>query len=231
MQTKFDDLESILGYRISSEELLTRALTHTSIAKSRSDRGDTYERLEFLGDRVLGLIVARLLFDYYADENEGALSRRLTALVRREALVRVAENIDLGRFIILSPGEEDSGGRNNPGILADICEALIAALFLDGGLQAAEQFIRTYWTDLMKETPTPPRDAKTELQEWAQGRGLPLPKYSETGRRGPAHSPTFTIEVSVKGKAGVSGTGLSKRSAEQEAAGCLLEKITDGKYD
>ncbi len=231
MQTKTDDLETILGHRISSEELLTRALTHTSITKSRSDRGNTYERLEFLGDRVLGLVVARLLFDFHADENEGALSRRLTALVRREALVRVAENIDLGRHIILSPGEEDAGGRSNPGILADICEALIAALYLDGGLPAAEHFIRANWTDLMKETPTPPRDAKTELQEWAQGRGLPLPMYSETGREGPAHSPIFTIEVAVQGEAAVCGRGTSKRSAEQQAAGALLEKFGAGRRD
>jgi ribonuclease-3 len=225
MQTNFDDLETVLGHRISSEELLIRALTHTSITTSRSDRGDSYERLEFLGDRVLGLVVAHYLFEFYSEENEGALSRRLTGLVRREALVRVAEKIELGRHIILSPGEEDSGGRTNPGILADICEALIAALYLDGGLPAAERFIRTHWTDLMKETITPPRDAKTELQEWAQGRGLPLPSYTEIHREGPAHAPTFSIQVSVNGESPVSAKGLSKRAAEQEAAGALLQQI------
>ncbi|MDH5748515.1 MAG: ribonuclease III [Rhodospirillales bacterium] len=230
MQETTDDLESVLEHRFADKELLTRALTHTSITKSRSDRGNSYERLEFLGDRVLGLVVARLLFDFYSDEDEGALSRRQTALVRREALVRVAETIQLGRHIVLSHGEADAGGRTNPGILADICEALIAALYLDGGLQAAERFIRSYWTEMMKENLTPPWDAKTELQEWAQGQGLPLPIYSEIEREGPAHAPTFTIEVSVEGEKPISAKGSSKRFAEQEAAGALLEKIRAGEH-
>ncbi len=168
-------LQSAFGHHFARCDLLEEALTHSSAA---GEGQPSLERLEFLGDRVLGLIVARLLFDLYADENEGALSRRLTALVRREALVRVAETIGLGRHIILSPGEEDSGGRSNPGILSDICEALIAALYLDGGLPAAERFVRTHWTGLMKENLTPPRMPRPNFRNGPRGGGCPCPSMT-----------------------------------------------------
>ena len=145
--------------------------------------------------------------------------------MRREALARVALDLGLSDHVVMAPGEEDAGGRGNPGLLADACEAVIAALYLDGGLAVAERFIEGHWQALMDEHTEPPKDAKTRLQEWAQGRGLALPVYVETERHGPAHAPVFTIEVSLAGQTPVSASGPSKRTAEQAAAGALLARI------
>jgi len=196
-------------------------LTHSSTG------GDapTYERLEFLGDRVLGLIIARLLYDGFPGESEGDLAPRFTKVVQRDTLARVAETIGLGAHMILSDGEDNAGGRANPALLADTCEAVIAALYLDGGLEAANRFVRRYWSPLIEEDATPPQDPKTALQEWAQGRGLPLPEYQETSRSGPDHAPVFSIQVSVQGLPSAPGRGASKRAAEQEAALALLNHI------
>lgn len=218
-----DRLEERLGHRFREPALLRQALTHASAAAP----GASNERLEFLGDRVLGLIVAALLFERFPGETEGALARRFTALVRREALAHVAETIELGAHLVLSAGEEEAGGRANPGTLADACEAMIAALFLDGGLAAAEAFVRRRWLPLLDEAVPPPKDAKTALQEWAQDRGLPLPVYRETGRSGPAHAPTFSIEVQVAGRPPASASGPSKRAAEQSAAAELLRRLME----
>jgi len=216
-----DRIEERLGHRFREPALLRQALTHASAAAA----GASNERLEFLGDRVLGLVVAALLFERFPGDSEGTLARRFTALVRREALARVAETIDLGHHLVLSAGEEEAGGRANPGTLADACEAVIAALFLDGGLAAADAFVRRQWLPLLDEALPPPKDAKTALQEWAQDRGLPLPVYRETGRSGPAHAPTFAIEVSLTGHAPATASGPSKRAAEQSAAAVLLDRL------
>ena len=218
-------LQHVLGHEFEETNLLDRALTHASAGGGRQSN----ERLEFLGDRVLGLVVADMLLQRFADEDEGAIAKRHTALVRREALARVARSIELGAALQLSKGEEDNGGRSNPAILADACEAVIAALYRDGGLEAARRFIAEYWTPLLEETETPPRDDKTALQEWAQGRGLPLPSYTEVDRQGPAHEPVFVIEAAVSGFPAVRADGASKRQAEQKAAAVLLEKV--GKLD
>ncbi|MEE8393373.1 MAG: ribonuclease III [Rhodospirillales bacterium] len=218
-------LEKSLDHGFTRPELLKLALTHSSSNLHPDGRILTNERLEFLGDRVLGLLVARLLYDSFPGEQEGALSRRHTALVRREALTRVAEKIGLGGHIIMSASEEETGGRENPGLLADALEAVIAALFMDGGLEAADAFIRRYWEPIMKENQTPPTDAKTELQEWAQGQGMELPSYRETGREGPDHAPIFFVEVSVEGHPCVTSSGSSKRAAEQGAAKAMLGQI------
>jgi len=217
-------LKQALGHRFADPGLLDEALTHSSVA-SAGDRRRTNERLEFLGDRVLGLVVADMLFDRFPDEDEGALARRHAALVRRESLARVAESIGLAESIRLSRGEEDAGGRKNPGLLADACEAVIAALYLDGGIDVAATFIRDQWDAMMAEDVRPPKDAKTELQEWAQARGLALPRYREVGREGPAHAPMFSIEVSLADRTPASASGPSKRAAEQAAAEAMLEEL------
>ncbi len=219
-------LQESLGHRFENPQILIQALTHSSAAKNRLDAN---ERLEFLGDRVLGLVLAGLVLEAFPGEKEGEIAYRFSALARSESLTRVAEAIGLAPHIELSSGEEEAGGRQNASILADCCEAVIAALFLDGGLKAAETFIHRHWRPLMDEEPAPPKDAKTMLQEWAQSHGLPLPEYRVTGERGPAHAPRFTIEVTVHEKKPASGQGTSKRAAEQAAAEALLALINPGK--
>jgi len=219
-----DDVAGLLSHRFASPNLLREALTHPSAAGSPLQ---SYERLEFLGDRVLGLIVADLLLAHFQEEPEGALARRFAALVRRETLAEVAESIGLGNFLILAKAEQGAGESANPTLLADACEAVIGALYLDGGLAAARGFVVPHWTPLLEADLTPPQDAKTTLQEWAQGRGLPLPAYREARREGPAHEPVFTVEVTVAGHPPAVGEGRSKRLAEQAAAGRLLAALAD----
>jgi ribonuclease-3 len=225
MSKASDSLGAILGHRFSRPELAREALTHSSAAQGTAGRPTSYERLEFLGDRVLGLVVALLLFERFAGESEGHLARRHAELVRKETLARVATAIDLGRHVRLARGEEEAGGRDNPAILADACEAVIAALFLDGGFEAAAAFIGRHWAPLIEADLTPPKDAKTALQEWAQGRGLDLPLYREIGRDGPPHAPLFKVEVSIEGHVPEVADGPSKRTAEQAAAGALLARL------
>ena len=177
-------------------------------------------------DRVLGLVVADMLFHRFPTEAEGALARRHAALVRREALARVAQIIGLPEHLVLSRGEEEAGGRANPGLLADACEAVIGALFADAGFEKAQVFVRTMWTPLMDEAAAPPKDAKTALQEWAQGRGKKLPVYTTVGTEGPPHDPTFSVSVEVEGVETVVAKGASKRAAEQAAATQMLENVT-----
>ncbi len=220
-------LQRVLRHDFSAGiTLLREALTHPSAAPlALRGRATTYERLEFLGDRVLALAVADMLLTRFTTEKEGALAQRHAALVRREALARVARQINLGLCLILSGGEEDAGGRGNPAILADACESVIGALFISAGFEVARNFIRSQWTPLMEEAATPPKDAKTALQEWAQGLGRPLPVYEILSTAGPAHEPTFSVVVTVEGEASVMASGSSKRLAEQAAAQALLERV------
>ena len=220
-------LASHLDHRFSDPSLLRQALTHSSASGPAGSRRLSNERLEFLGDRVLGLIVSQLLYEAYPDEDEGALARRYSFLVSGDALAQVAEQIDLGDFLRVSRGEEEAGGTRNPGLLADSCEATIAALYLDGGLDAARRFVHRFWRPLMGAALRPPKDAKTELQEWAQARALALPQYREVSREGPPHAPRFFIEVNLDGLETVSASGSSKRAAEQAAAEGLLAKIRE----
>ena len=235
-------LQEILGHDFANPDLLTEALTHASAAPRGKPRakggrksasagsaaGRGYERLEFLGDRVLGLVIAELLWRRFPDEAEGALTRRHTQLVRREALAEVAKAIDLAPAIIMSAGEHGAGTRDIPGILSDVCEAVIAALYIDGGLAAASAFIHRQWERLIEADLTPPRDPKTTLQEWAQARGRKLPHYETVRVDGPPHDRRFTIAVSVEGLAPESAAGSSKRSAEVSAAAALLARIAAG---
>ena len=216
-------LQQRIGHTFTSQRLLTEALTHSSF------QGDgprhCNERLEFVGDRVLGLVIANLLYHRFPGEEVGALARRHAALVRREALVEVAEQIALADCLRLSRGEEEAGGRRNPGLLADACEALIAAVCLDGGFAAATDVVERLWAPLIDRDVSPPKDAKTMLQEWVQGRGMPLPTYRETERSGPPHAPLFRVEVAVEGLDPVAATGPSKRAAERTAAAMLLSRV------
>jgi ribonuclease-3 len=226
-----EDLSKIIGYGFACRELLQEALTHPSAlvanrrGRSRKPVKRSYERLEFLGDRVLGLVVADLLWRRFEDEPEGDLTRRLTHLVRREALARVAEAIELGPHLVLSRAEAAAGAAGNPGILADACEALIASIFVDGGFAAASSFVRRFWEPLIDEMEEPPRDPKTALQEWAQARGLALPAYELVSTSGPDHSPLFTVAASVAGGDRATATASSKRLAEARAAASLLDRL------
>ena len=218
-------LERILGHSFKDAGLPRLALTHRSTASGRQDHG--YERLEFLGDRVLGVAVAHMLYDRYPDEPEGKLSVRQSALVRKETLAELAGELGLGAFIILSTGEGESGTRESPSVLADVTEALIGALYLDGGIDAAAAFIARHWAARMAAHTTPPRDAKTRLQEWALARGLPLPTYRTLSQEGPAHEPEITVKLTVEGQEPETGTAGSKRAAQQQAAAALLARLED----
>jgi len=215
-----DTLQGQLGHTFSDTALIGRALTHTSV--DGGGPSGSYERLEFLGDRVLGLVVAELLLETFPDAAEGELAPRFNALVRRETVAKVARDIGVGQYLRLGVGEDQTGGRNKIAILADVGESLIAAIYLDGGLKAASGFIRRKWSPILATQSEPPRDAKTILQEWSQARGLGLPEYRETDRTGPDHAPNFTLEVKVSGFAPAVGSGASKRDAEQAAATALL---------
>ena len=212
-------LEDRLGHRFQSPALLQHALTHAS---TTTDRLQSNERLEFLGDRVLGLIIADMLFETFPHEPEGDLGYRFTALARRESLARVAQEIDLGASIVMSDGERETGGAAKDGLLANACEAVIAALYQDGGLAAAQHFVERYWTPLLAEEHHPRKDPKTALQEWAQAKGHALPRYQMVDRSGPDHQPMFRVEVRIGESAPATGEGTSKRAAEQAAAEQLL---------
>jgi len=218
-------IEGALDHRFGDKSLPAQALVHRSATSQRAR--ESYERLEFLGDRVVGLLVADMLYQRYPNEAEGALARRHAALVRRDALARVAEEIGLGAHLVMSKGEEDAGGRSNPALLSDVCEALIGALYLDGGLEAARRFVERHWPAMMEEAVAPPKDAKTTLQEWAQRRGRPLPKYETVAAEGPDHNPMFRVRVTVEGLPPAMATGPSKRAAAQAAAQTLLEKVSE----
>ena len=211
----------IVEHAFGRPALLAEALTHPSA----SGHGHGYERLEFLGDRVLGMVVADMLLATFTDEDEGALALRFTSLVRRESLAAIADQIGLAAVIEMTRGEEETGGRENPAILADALEAVIGALYLDGGLATADGFVRRHLAPAMRAAKGPSQDAKTALQEWAQANGLALPRYATVSTEGPAHSPTFEIEVRVEGRTPVSASGASKRTAEQAAAAALLAHI------
>ncbi|MBD2750425.1 ribonuclease III [Microvirga sp. BT688] len=214
-----DELLSKLGYRFENPALLDEALTHVSAPKAD---GQSYQRLEFLGDRVLGLAIADLLYRTFPGAPEGELSRRLAELVRRESCAEIAIAWDVGPYLKLGAGEAHAGERRNQTILADVCEAIIGAAFMDGGYEAARGVIERAFQPLLEAPRRPLRDPKSALQEWAQGRGLPPPTYSIVEQTGPDHAPRFRVMVKVKGAETEFGLGTSKRIAEQAAARSLL---------
>lgn len=220
---KSTELEGRVGYRFKDRALLKKALTHASVRQASAKRRDN-ERLEFLGDRVLGLAIAELLSETYPAASEGELARQYNRLVRGGTCAEVARELDLGSSLVLSESEAGSGGRDKETILADACEALLGAIFLEAGYTKARDVVRRHWGGRLDATPVDAADAKSALQEWAQGQGLDLPDYVEIAREGPDHAPRFTSEVRIKGKKPARGEGASKRSAEQAAATALLAR-------
>ena len=214
-------LEATLGHRFGERAVLRAALSHSSLG-GQAPAADGFDRLEFLGDRVIGLVVAEMLLAGYPKDGEGDIARRHARLVNRDSLARLARAVDLGRYLRLSAGEAQSGGRDNPAVLADAFEAVIAALYRDGGMTAARDFLVPQFAPLMAEVVVPPRDAKTALQEWAQARGLSLPIYRTLEMSGPAHRPRISVEVQIEGLPPQTAEGSSRRAAEQAAAAALL---------
>jgi ribonuclease-3 len=217
-------LEERIAYRFATAALLERALTHVSALSGARNRAGSYQRLEFLGDHVLGLVISDMLFRAFPKADEGELSRRLADLVRKETCAEVARAIGLGDAIRLGASEAHAGGRSRTAILADVCEALVGAVFLDGGYPAASQFVERLWDERMRAPARPLRDAKTILQEWAQARGLPTPVYREVERTGPDHKPEFRVTVELPKFSPAEGSGRSKRTAEQAAAAAMLTR-------
>ncbi len=219
-----EELERRIGHSFADRDLLERALTHASVGDgARLVRHN--ERLEFLGDRVLNLCAAERLMALDPDAREGEMSRKLASLVNYHACARAAERCGLPDALRLSASATKIGARRSDAVLGDACEALIAALYIDAGLETAKAFFETFWAEAF-ETLDEPRfkDSKTQLQEWAQGRGLPLPAYEVVAQEGPPHAPAFTVEVRIQGFEPERGEGGSRRSAEKAAAQTMLLK-------
>jgi len=222
----FGALQRRLRHAFANAALLRDALTHPSLAPARGKAtASPYERLEFLGDRVVGLAVAEMLWRRFPGEPEGDLSRRFTALVCQESLAEIALELGLDRELLLCEGTAKENGRANPSILSDACEAVLGAVHADAGFDAARVIVERLWGERLERAVRPPRDAKTALQEWAQGRGLPLPSYTVVDRSGPPHAPIFRIRVAVAETGDAEGEGTSKRIAEQAAAATILDLI------
>ena len=219
--TALKDLSARIGHDFADPALLKLALTHAS-ARAGARPNDDNERLEFLGDRVLGLAIAELLANSFPKAREGELARWFNHLVRAETCAEIAQEWELGTFILMSGGEAGSGGRGKKTILANACEAVLGAIFADGDYDAARAVIHRFWKAQLDTLELAAPDAKSLLQEWAQGRRLPLPRYLEITREGPDHAPRFTAEVQIDGVASERGTGANKRAAEQAAALAML---------
>ncbi len=217
-------VEQRIGHTFADPSLLATAFTHVSALKSARNRADSYQRLEFLGDHVLGLIVSDMLYRAFPKADEGELSKRLADLVRREACADVARSLGLDEAIKLGSVGAGASARLRKSVLGDICEAVIGAIFLDGGYDASVVFVESNWTERMRKPVRPLRDPKTVLQEWAQGKGLPTPSYREVERTGPHHDPQFRVVVELPGLKPAEGIGGSKRAAEKVAATAMLAR-------
>ncbi|OFW90217.1 MAG: ribonuclease III [Alphaproteobacteria bacterium RIFCSPHIGHO2_12_FULL_45_9] len=212
-----------LGYHFTNPEYLERALTHSS-------RGvENYERLEFLGDRVLGLVIAEILYRTFPFEKEGSLARRHSALACTETLAKTARDLDIPTVVIASSAELASGGNKQDNLLADCMEAIIGAIFIDKGYVPCQEVITSLWGDKIYTLSQPPVDSKTALQEWAQARGLPIPVYEIVERSGPDHAPQFKIRVTLKDIEPMESTGSSRRVAEKTVAQVMLDKLNSEK--
>jgi ribonuclease-3 len=229
-----DPAETLLGHHFARPALLREALTHRSAVSGprlargklgRSTGAGSNERLEFVGDRVLGLLVAEWLAEKFPHEQEGRLGPRLAHLVSQPVIAEIAERRGVPALLSVAPGESRAGVRHRATVLADATEALIGALYMDGGLDAARRFVRGAWDDAMDADSEPPKDAKTELQEWLLARGRPLPVYALVSRDGPPHEPVFTISAAA-GELAATGTARSKRLAERQAAEALLRVLS-----
>lgn len=215
-------LETRLGHRFATPALLVEALTHGSVTvQPHRDN----QRLEFLGDRVLGLVTAEALLAQDKAAREGQLAPRFNALVRKETCCAVAQEIGLGEALLLGRSESQSGGRRKQALLADAMEAVIAAVYLDAGFDAARRVILALWEPWLAGAESVTHDAKTALQEWAQARGFPTPVYTDIARTGPDHQPAFEVEVTIESGEAARATASSKRAAQQQAAEALLGRL------
>lgn len=221
---QYEACEAAIGHRFKDEKLLERAMTHRSATQGKAAEWSN-ERLEFLGDRVLGLVIVEALMERFPTLREGELAPRLNALVSRDACAVIGAELGLGQFLIVDKSERATGGAEKRSLLANAAEAVIGAIYTDGGLEKARKFILKAWAKLLKGTLEKPRDAKSALQEWAQGEGLATPTYRHDSREGPDHAPVFTATVLIAGHAPVSGTGASKQHAERAAAQKMLVAI------
>lgn len=221
-------LEEKLGYTFRDPSLLENALTHSSCANESRGRLHSNERLEFLGDSILGMVVAEHLYRNHPDLPEGELTRTRAALVCEESLVEVAQALGLGDYLKLGKGEEAGGGRNRPSIRADAVEAVLAAVYLDGGIGSARKIIQKYILSKEVAGLTTPRDYKTALQELVQRESGQVLRYCLTGESGPDHDKRFFVEVELNGQAVGSGEGRSKKEAEQMAAKAAIERLENG---
>jgi len=216
--------EARIGHKFADPNLLETAFTHVSALKSQRNRTDSYQRLEFLGDHVLGLIVSDMLYRAFPTADEGELSKRLAELVRKESCADVARSLGLADDIKLGAVGATTSARLRKSVLGDVCEAVIGAIYLDGDYAAAAEFVTRNWTERMRKPRRPLRDPKTVLQEWAQGKGLPTPVYREVERTGPHHDPQFRVAVDLPGLAPAEGIGGSKRAAEKVAASVMIAR-------
>lgn len=213
-----------LGHRFSDKLLLTTSLTHTSL-NHRTNASATYERLEFLGDRVLGCVIAHWLYEHFPQDGEGKLARRLAELVRGETCAAIARRIGAADHVRLERAAHANHVHESDSTLGDVCEALIGALYVDAGMAVAERFIRAQWSDLIDAETAATKDAKSALQEWAQAHGLPLPHYHLAGQIGPDHAPLFQVDLLVEGFPPERAEGHSKQEAQKRAASQLLAKL------
>ena len=218
--SRFEDVSTQIGYRFSDRALLVQALTHGSTQKHKGD----YQRLEFLGDRVLGLIIAERLFADYPTHGEGELTAIHSGLVRGESCATAGDTIGLSDLVITGAGERAKGMNLNRTVLGDVMEALVAAIYLDGGMDQARAFVLKAWDGLLKHPSLAVKDPKTFLQEWALGRALPIPAYRIVSREGPEHEPVFVVSVELKGREPALGTAKAKRAAEMDAAENFLKR-------
>lgn len=219
---KLAKLEQAIEYSFANKDFLVRALSHSSAISPAKRTSNSYQRLEFLGDRILGLAVADTLIKRHPDDNEGELSRKLNAVVKKQSCADVARTLDLGRYVILGDSEARTGGADKEAILADVCEALIGAVYCDGGFEPSYGFVVRAFERHLHSARKQGADAKTELQEWAQSRGLPPPDYDMVERTGPDHAPTFSISVNIRGHEPAISRGNSKKIAEHQAAETFL---------
>ena len=222
-----DACEAALGYKFKKPELLDRAMTHRSAVAGHAAEWSN-ERLEFLGDRVLGLIVSESLLERFPNTREGQLAPRLNSIVSRETCAVVGGELGLDRCLIVDKAERAAGGQTKPTLLANACEAVLGAVYLDGGLAAARKFVRKHWKTAFAASEELQRDPKSVLQEWAQGRKLSTPVYSLSRKGGSDHAPTFNAIVEIDGLEPATGSGGSKQDAERAAARAMLERIGDG---
>lgn len=217
---RYDEIAKRIGYEFKNRALLRHALTHSSTKRKRDD----YERLEFLGDRVLGLVIAEQLFRSRPDDREGHMSARHSGLVRGDACAEVGRSLSIADFVVMGQNEMHKKMNLNTTVIGDVIEALIGGIYLDGGLEAVKSFVLRNWKPLLAAAATQEKDSKTFLQEWALARSLPIPVYTITKREGPEHAPVFEVAVEIKDREPMQGTGKSKRLAEMDAATNFLKR-------